>query len=181
MSRLNDLLLLTYVPRWSIIPVARPESVAEHSFRVAVIALEIAQRANLETAPVLYRALIHDGPEAGTGDIANPVKGPIAPDLQRIERVLCPWWDSGRPSRDIFDHIVKVADVMDALVYLQRHGEFMGGLNNIMHWALERMETQYESALNRLPEDMQKTARIVYSDIRHPESPWQRLDAEIRL
>lgn len=177
MSRLNDLLLLTYVPRWSIIPINRPESVAEHSFRVAVIAMEIAQRSNLETYPVIYRALIHDAPECATGDLPSPIKRRLS-ELRGVEKLLCPWWDSGGPARDIFDHIVKAADLIDLQTYLQRHGENGIGLNSIMGWALGYMEEQYESVLDRMPSDMQQVVRIVYSDVRSPENPWQRLEEE---
>ncbi|MEE8608607.1 MAG: HD domain-containing protein [Nitrospiraceae bacterium] len=171
MGRLNDLLLLTYVPRWSIIPINRPESVAEHSFRVAVIAMEIAQRSNLETYPVIYRALIHDGPEAATGDIPSPMKRVLS-DLRTAEGFACPWASARGPARDIFDHIVKVADLIDLQIYLRRHGESFGGLDRVIVWALDYMEEQYRAALDRLPSDMQKVAKEVYGEAYSLVSPW---------
>jgi len=173
MSRLNDLLLLTYVPRWGIIPMARPESVAEHTFRVAVIAFEIAQRYGVETAPVLYRALIHDGPEAGTGDIASPVKEPLA-DLPELERALCSWWEPGKPPRDVLDHIVKIADLIDLQVYLGNHG--LGRVGGVKLWAQNRMSKQYKLALDRVPQALQQIAIDVHREASILHSPWEKME-----
>jgi 5'-deoxynucleotidase YfbR-like HD superfamily hydrolase len=132
-SRLQDLLALSIVPRWSIVPHFRPQSVAEHSFRVAAIALEIAQRLNKGVTPssviiernVLLWALVHDGPEAETGDMPYPLKK-LLPEgsMRRAEYAVCPWYaewlTSIHPAERI---VVKVADKIEEVLFLRDWGQ----------------------------------------------------------
>jgi len=131
-SRLQDLLALSIVPRWSIVPHLRAQSVAEHSFRVAAIALEIAQRLNKGVTPssvviernVLMWALVHDGPEAETGDIPYPIKKLLPQgEIRRAEYAVCPWYaewlTSIHPAERI---VVKVADKIEEVLFLKEWG-----------------------------------------------------------
>lgn len=55
---------------WTYIGVPKPESVADHSFRVAILVLLLAHRnPDIDPARALTIALLHDLPEAITGDI----------------------------------------------------------------------------------------------------------------
>jgi 5'-deoxynucleotidase YfbR-like HD superfamily hydrolase len=74
---------LADLPRtgWVLRGVADPESIADHSFGVAVVAMMLtdALRAQGETVDgerVLRMALLHDSPEAATGDVPLPGKTP---------------------------------------------------------------------------------------------------------
>ncbi|MGH2537895.1 MAG: HD domain-containing protein [Candidatus Promineifilaceae bacterium] len=60
---------------WARRGVPRPESVAEHTFGVAFIALALAGQIEepLDLGRLLALALLHDLPEALTGDIPRPV------------------------------------------------------------------------------------------------------------
>ena len=65
---LTDLLALSIVPRWSIVPHVHHQSVAEHSHRVAAIYLELCAQLNLPVSVEgLTWALCHDGAESRTG------------------------------------------------------------------------------------------------------------------
>jgi 5'-deoxynucleotidase YfbR-like HD superfamily hydrolase len=128
-SRLNDLLNLSHVPRWSIVPHLRPQSVAEHSFRVAAIALEIAHQLNppglpssvVITGNILRWAITHDGPEAETGDIPSPIKQYVFKD--DAEAKLCPWYVA--EAHGIHEQeraVVKIADKIEGVFFLQEWG-----------------------------------------------------------
>ena len=69
------------------VPHARCESVAEHTFGVAVLALFIADAhfPSLDAAKVLRMALLHDFGEIYAGDI-TPADGVSRDDKQRLER-----------------------------------------------------------------------------------------------
>lgn len=74
---------LADLPRtgWVLRGVAQPESIAAHSHGVAVVAMMLtdALRETGETVDgerVLRMALLHDAPEAATGDIPLPSKTP---------------------------------------------------------------------------------------------------------
>ena len=86
-----DLLLqaarLKWVTRsgWAMRGVPDPESVAEHSWGVAVLALVLAQEsgAPLDRGRLLTTALLHDLQEVVTGDIPSPATGYFPPGAKR--------------------------------------------------------------------------------------------------
>jgi 5'-deoxynucleotidase YfbR-like HD superfamily hydrolase len=67
---------MSYVPRWGILRSIRKQSVAEHSYYVALYADQLATLIQWEgdTAALLQYALLHDIDETITGDIPGPVK-----------------------------------------------------------------------------------------------------------
>lgn len=74
----SDLLCLADVHRWNVVKTLRQQSVAEHSFAVAVIAKEICIRLgqvdDAFVSDVLWQSLTHDRPEILTGDIDGKFK-----------------------------------------------------------------------------------------------------------
>lgn len=62
---------LKYLPRggWLRAGIRNPESVAEHSFRVAIIAFLIAVQEGADAEHAAVLGLFHDFPEARTGDV----------------------------------------------------------------------------------------------------------------
>ena len=84
-QRLEDL------PRtgWVVSGVPNPESIAAHSYEVAVIALWLAESIDdeVDVAHVLKIALLHDVGEALTTDIPAPVNSelPRRPPMSRSE------------------------------------------------------------------------------------------------
>ena len=84
---------LRFIRRWSLMRNAVPESVAEHSFQVAVLAhalctigRQVFGRA-VPTERVVTLALFHDAEEVITGDIPTPVKHHNAELLRSLRQV----------------------------------------------------------------------------------------------
>ncbi|MCX6648178.1 MAG: HD domain-containing protein [Candidatus Bathyarchaeota archaeon] len=77
---------LKRLPRtgWVESGVPDPESVADHSFRVALIALVLADAKGLDSLNVVRMALLHDLAEAETGDLTPTQKG-ADPGAKRAE------------------------------------------------------------------------------------------------
>ena len=71
---------LRFIQRWSLMRNAVPESVAEHSFQVALLAHALCSIGRevfgkeVPTERVVTLALFHDAEEVITGDIPTPVK-----------------------------------------------------------------------------------------------------------
>jgi putative hydrolase of HD superfamily len=59
---------------WQLAGVRHPESVAEHSFRVAVLALVIATMESCDPERAATMAVFHDVPEARTTDLHSVAK-----------------------------------------------------------------------------------------------------------
>lgn len=139
-AKMLALLNLTNVPRFTITPHTGHQSVGEHSFRVAVIAMELASRvpSSIITMEALLRfSLTHDIAESATGDIPAPFKQVIRQELASrklggyfalMEEQVCPWITSefdlitDLPEGDDTRHIVKVADMVEAMTYIQKWG-----------------------------------------------------------
>ncbi|MEM9379729.1 MAG: HD domain-containing protein [Planctomycetota bacterium] len=97
LDALLELLALDDLPRtgWLLRGVRSPESVAGHILGVGYVALALAPRVDppLDLARVLAMALVHDAPEARSGDLPQPaarhlpagakagMEGAIAEDL----------------------------------------------------------------------------------------------------
>jgi len=66
------------------------ESVADHSFRLALMALVFAERRGLDVGKVVKMAVIHDLPEAICGDVASRIKeeDQVVSNKEKQEREL---------------------------------------------------------------------------------------------
>jgi putative hydrolases of HD superfamily len=84
---LLELLPLDDLPRtgWVLAGVPRPESIAGHSLGVAQVALALAPACDppLALDRVLAMAVVHDAPEARTGDLPRPVARHLPGDAKR--------------------------------------------------------------------------------------------------
>lgn len=116
---------LIHVPRWAIARTTRVQSVAEHSFFVALYTSEIlswysiyhqSQLNPLSYARILRYALKHDRSEAFMSDIPGPVKRSIrdtekAKDFEdKMDRAV---YGHGMDVTDMDKTIIKCADLMD--------------------------------------------------------------------
>lgn len=129
MSYLN-LLRLGEVKRWHTIETAGAQTVADHSFRVAVIAMELAHRLGIIIdADFITYAIFHDAGEDRIGDPPSPLgawsevaKAALSDVQRRLANVdiNSVYHERGGVSQTC-QMIVKLADMMEAAVWLQSH------------------------------------------------------------
>jgi 5'-deoxynucleotidase len=131
-DRTCDLVSLADVKRWVTIKTLRDQNVAEHSFAVAVIVMELWQRLKLREMDIptaletITWALFHDGPEVLTGDIDGKFKRDfpvVKKAIAEAEADAFPWY------RDTIDGIsvlavalVKLADKMESIAFIRQWG-----------------------------------------------------------
>lgn len=78
-----DILALGGVTRWHTLRTSRPQTLAEHKARVALLGVWLAHRlpvgrfGALDELELLRAALLHDVPETQLGDMPNPAKQAI--------------------------------------------------------------------------------------------------------
>lgn len=138
---------MSSVKRWVIIEMSRAQSVAEHSFNVAVIANGLLDKLALDIigqgpstkfddsydewkegqlasmrADVLEWALMHDLPEVLTGDIPSPVKTHLSSAIASMEGNLFPGYGNmkRRLKGTVVETLVKLADYIDAIQFAKR-------------------------------------------------------------
>lgn len=121
--KLTDMLALSHVPRWSIIARQMEQNVGDHTFRVLVIAVEIAERTGtpLTTTDIL-KVLYHDGHESWTADVPSPLKRDIEDSGFNMLRVV-PWAKNLPLWSDIdAEAVFRIADKIEAYTFIQRWG-----------------------------------------------------------
>lgn len=125
-----ELRTMAVVKRWSIVRTHYKDSVAEHSYFVVYYALQIARLLEWPgpLADLMFYALMHDVEETITGDIISPVKktmdaeswnfvqSKMSEHLPLIGTQLDVIGDS--KDGEVIKAIVKVADKVDAVLYL---------------------------------------------------------------
>ena len=131
----EDVKRLTAVWRYSSIPVAVQENVAEHSFWVALYAVMIARKLGADRdvqGQVALEGLIHDLPECVTGDVVRPFKyssqefkqavdlaeGDMVDTLPDAIREMLA--DSDEVRSEYVKAIVKAADFLSLFQYMRR-------------------------------------------------------------
>lgn len=118
---LSDIYRASDVSRWQIVKTMKTQSVAEHSFQVAMITGRICQilgKDELFTARATRYALHHDLGEVLTGDIASPVKKMINTEaLAEFEGSIRVFGEPIATDPECVD-IVKLADTLEAVKFL---------------------------------------------------------------
>jgi 5'-deoxynucleotidase YfbR-like HD superfamily hydrolase len=138
-SRMNDTLALSHVPRWCIVPHFRPQSVADHTFRVLVIVRELAHMVGVPlTMDDFLAILTHDSAESKSGDISSPFKRAllrsdrdtsVAGAITTAELEACDWlnyepvmeYASTGPVPRAGD-VFKAADLIEAYTFISTYG-----------------------------------------------------------
>ena len=121
---------LQFVPRWCIVRTLRQQSVAEHSYYVALWADRVARAVGITDSETLYKlgrkALVHDlATEIYSGDIPATFKRQLTKDLGRDLHGLGNFNNNPVSEAEdinvLSEHgvaILKVADLIEALVFL---------------------------------------------------------------
>lgn len=118
--QLADVLRADSVKRWQIVDVLRGQSLAEHTYGVAMIAARLCKRYGMDPAVGMVAALLHDMPEVITGDIPTPVKQVLGV-RERIDQIEARIKFVGMSVHDFDDRIrdvVKQADLIEACYFL---------------------------------------------------------------
>lgn len=122
---------LSIVPRWAVVQTTRKQSVAEHSYGVALFStmlLEVHARGK-EPAfrlEVLEYSIEHDKEESVTGDVPSPSKQSKAIDKSDQVRIL-----------------VKCADLLEAMAFMYEEillGNMYGTRETYM-WLAEKLSS----------------------------------------
>ena len=162
---ISEQLRACHVRRWHIVQTSREQTLAEHSFGVAVIAGSVAARIrwpgllhDSNQLRLLQWALSHDIIEVRTGDIPPPFKRALEQVagggvVERAEDAMDR--EMGGAYRKIkgteVEMIVKIADQIEAIYFLQDNGvgaharEVLDGMRGILGRMVDYYEVEYPS------------------------------------
>lgn len=116
-----DLYRLAEIKRWHIVHLNQKQSVAEHSFFVALLAMRLASAIGAPVGRTVQYALLHDAEEAWTGDIPSPVKQYVEKAKIPVKEMMGDMYTE--PHSPIVAHVVKIADMAESMKFLVRHGD----------------------------------------------------------
>jgi len=136
---------LKQVPRtgWAMRGVPNGESVADHSFGVAFLALVLSEMIALpvDRARVVAIALIHDLPEGVTGDLPTPAMVHFPPDAKHTAELAVlktllngfpwaeqwqTWWQEFEFGSTVEGRLVRDADRLDMLLQAYVYEQTLG-------------------------------------------------------
>jgi len=135
-----------------------PESVAAHSFAVALLASVLAELRGLSVSEAVLMALIHDLPESATGDLTPEMKAEFAGLEEaelRVIRELAKEFPEPVASR-LLEAWKRYRDGSDPVARLVRNlDKFETGLQALeyMRRGAEEAEEIYESALSEIDDE----------------------------
>ena len=135
---LTEILRAQIVQRWSIVNVARHQSVAEHQYNVCMIGRALAKILGEPDEKVTKAALCHDLEEVLFGDIPTPAKRHLREKYGiEVNKLL-----SSMPYdlSHIEGIILKTADFLDAILFLRDNGLGQHAVD-VLHDVEERMTT----------------------------------------
>lgn len=151
--KINDILRASGVTRWHIVRMVRPQSLAEHSFDVTMIARAIAKIARVDDNEIIKAALLHDLDEIIMGDSPTPTK----------ERARERGWElndlyksvTGREITQDEEIIIILADKLADLHWLWHHA--LGTHSNAVY---EKMAETYNEFVRSesIPDNIREAA-----------------------
>lgn len=182
---------LAFVPRWSIARTHHTQSVAEHSYYVALYSMQICQfmanrkRLNHERKEwaawcgmredAIAYAVVHDASEAYMSDIPGPVKRNIV-DKEKAQEYemrmnVAIYGDECLPMDIASKSVVKVADLMDEYAFWMVES----GLGNVFcGQILPRICDRLNDAVRKLPfcneEDAVALLQAFFNGITKPKT-----------
>jgi hypothetical protein len=142
---LETVMRLHAVKRWHMIDTTRQQTLAEHSANVALLAMTIAKTAPVNTfdthTVVGAAALVHDIPEAFTGDVPTHTKRHID-SLDDLEEIVTPK-ELSIPASPATIALIKLCDLADGIRFIRLHG-----VDLTARHAQEGLEEQYIKKIN---------------------------------
>lgn len=171
-NELYDMLQLHTIRRWQIVEVSRDQSVAEHSFRVWALTMNLYDtlftNGSLERESLSQLALIHDLPEIVTGDIPSTMKdtlNKIGPEVsRRLEEIVT---QEGFPTvyRAIKGmvgtpswYLLKIADNVEAILWMQQYGIYKAGARGCSEDVVNGLMRKIEDILHLIKMKYPSTA-----------------------
>jgi 5'-deoxynucleotidase len=179
---LSDLARSGHVTRWHSVRTSRDQTLAEHHYMVTRISNRLAREifgselSDSGLLQIMEYASLHDTPELLMGDLPSPLKrhieqisGEINP-IEQIEREIAPWLfqmkEEMQQNNPEYLLIVKLADIIDALVFISEEGigAHAGQVIHILHSMLEEKLLQ---AQDNFPQYRWQYAVDLLNDLLH--------------
>lgn len=163
-----------HTKRWSLVGTTVENTVATHSFNVAVLAMAIRRQMrntnHISESELCFFALMHDIKEVYTGDIPTPTKNKMKESGFDPENFDPEVPDERQPGIEM-KLIIRLADLMDNYLFIAEHGQGTRARS-----AAAEVSGRLGRAIGEAPSDLQQAAQWVleYVQGRKSEQPEER-------
>lgn len=163
-----------HTKRWSLVGTTIENTVATHSFNVAVLAMAIRRKMmntnHISESELCFFALMHDIKEVYTGDIPTPTKAKMRGAGFDPENFDPEVPDERQPPPEM-KAIIRLADLIDNYLFIAEHGQGTRARS-----AAAEVSSRLGRAIGGAPSDLQQAAQWVleYVKGRHSEQPEER-------
>lgn len=163
-----------HTKRWSLVGTTIENTVATHSFNVAVLAMAIRRKMmntnHISESELCFFALMHDIKEVYTGDIPTPTKNKMKDAGFDPENFDPEVPDERQPPPEM-KAIIRLADLIDNYLFIAEHGQGTRARS-----AAAEVSSRLGRAIGGAPSDLQQAAQWVleYVKGRHSEQPEER-------
>ena len=153
MIGIADKLRALDIIRWNMVPLQRQQSLAEHTFMVAMVAEHIANELGITTGAVIRLALYHDLEEVMTGDIPAPTKRALENTGVNFGAVFNKLGFIDLTAPPNASTIVKAADYIADIIYLRRYGNMPYAV-----LVMDRLSKNFWDYLETVPDQVKDAA-----------------------
>jgi 5'-deoxynucleotidase YfbR-like HD superfamily hydrolase len=167
---IQDIMRSGHTKRWNIVDTVRIQTLAEHQYAVAMIAMDIHEKLKIkeEDSSILYIlkwALRHDVPEVVCGDMPTPTKNRLLKefgfDMEKLYDMVDPVYASLKSKISIkTKYIVKMADTIESIWFLSIHG-----VGSHAEFVLTLAKERYYNFLKYFNEEEQQIIHNVYEEL----------------
>lgn len=164
---------LADIRRWAIVRTVREQSVAEHSFFVAMMMPRLLREYGFTdsvlVAEAIEYALAHDRDEVLSGDIATPIKKRL--DAESLKRIADEYGVRAVCSNPVILAATKVLDLFEAALFLNE--EMALGNSRVcdvlfvIQRKLEKACLDFESHVPVYPDDKRRVYRRLSEVLHH--------------
>ena len=161
----HEKLLMCSIKRWHMVSTTRDQTLAEHSYGVMLIAMEIAECSNIDPRKVVDLALYHDIDEVRTGDISPPAKLFMREQGYDPDSLVA---DNGdvKPRWDIV-YMVKAADFIESILFISQYGVGKHA-EQVTEDLIKSFEQYVDSTIERTDPFLAGAVRAVYHELLRP-------------
>lgn len=164
--KIAEQLRLQFVKRWAILPTVMPQSVAEHSFNVVLITMELMKTGYTvaEVSAAIHYAILHDMAEIYTGDIPSNFKQKLVANGTKLNAKVDELFpETATEVAPEILAIVKVADTLEAINFYRQFGA-----GNMQEQVLMNMGERLHGMVMKLPDMVATRVATLIDEITAP-------------
>lgn len=172
---IQEVMRLSNIKRWGIIEMLKQQSVAEHSFKVAMLSKAVAMEIPIERRPhdfmhnIVFWAMVHDLPELVTGDLPASFKRHIKEEVAQAEAKMFPQMTTFKNHMsDLVKDIVKMCDYVEAIHFADRfccdtrREEILKEMRGFMAEYVDKMEDRHSINFWKIVRKIAKDSGVIY-------------------